>query len=1097
MAKTSNNTQPSAIPAEYDLSEFSEDIPAEYDLSEFSEDIPEEYDLSEFNVDEPKPKQGFFETTAVTNDQMNSMAVKYGVPIESVRRFVDLYGGLRDAGMDEVDTEWGAKTISNYLKSLAYTGAGVANEVALGMPMWAYRKLVETGGNENLARLMSDVQKLTTENKSKGQMVAEGLVSMAVPVGLPAKATAKAAGATKSFLQAAKQGFVRGAAEGAVVGGAYGLGHSDIDQELKNTVSGATMGAGFGGLFMGAVGGASQALMNRSARMANPKDVANINNKAMEAMERAAKSEDKLTEVMSDVISNVSKLDDASAFKSYGRDLLDGLYGKIKTTARLKSLAKKRGRDVASPDDVAELTQMALRNEVLHIAKVTKRLRKRKGKLTWDRAKDFVGENLEHGLGADGMLKVFQQKRLNQYRMAALKQEMPVVSKNVANVFDKWIDRMLDSQFVMSRIDNKYGSDLEPLLGSLIQRHNQYTVIESQLANRLNNLKTQAKKANLTNEQVERYLNTGDATGLAENQLVIAQQYREHLNDIRKIANDDLGMTIAERENFFPHMVVETKDYIARMQHMESQIPKLENLSSEQFSKVLKTNKKVQDYIHGLEIMTGMSAKSRNSFLLAKSASRSPKTVHDSLSRLARTSHAREGTIPQFLRETDLQNAITRYQVNTLRTGTIKPDLDKIAAWLEIFDKAGDTVTADYIRRFVSDAYGQYAGGLYELGRAASTKFSSHMKRKALQAKDAGSLNVAGMYDALADSPNMFNFITKQMYPNVMGFKARPVLRNLTQPFLMTATEIGEGGYGQKLVLGALFDDTLKAFRKGTVTKEIRELGLSPAAWKGEVPVSLSDSIGNNTLSQAASKLNWGVEKVNNLGMLAYTGSDAINRHVTYNAGKRLARDFFKGNPKAKTFVNKMSKGYRDKLKNATQEEAERLIGSYLVSRTQFNYNRLAMSEFGRMMGPVFSVFTKWPTAIAGDMVDKIRREGLSQGGMKIATKYFGPLATLTLLDTAFEDVTESDDPFLNQIFYKEGLSAIAPVHSVKALSPAELSRPPLIEVTSKVFNQLASDRPVTLDKMFDRALDVYTPGHGLYRFMSSDLPALLEPLTD
>jgi hypothetical protein len=182
----------------------------------------------------------------------------------------------------------------------------------------------------------------------------------------------------------------------------------------------------------------------------------------------------------------------------------------------------------------------------------------------------------------------------------------------------------------------------------------------------------------------------------------------------------------------------------------------------------------------------------------------------------------------------------------------------------------------------------------------------------------------------------------------------------------------------------------------------------------------------------------------------------------------------------------------------------ESLIARNLLAETQFNYNRTSLSEYGRYMGPIFSVFSKWPTAIAGDIIEKYK------GGQTIraAQKYLGPLSVLYAIDffvapstlpgalgeaaqsTSRTDWTESDR--MKHFLVGSGFRSWSPVSAAGSVITGDIFQSPGVQIVSGLGKAAISADTEQLNKVVNTVTQSYGPGAGIVRFVSDDLATLL-----
>jgi hypothetical protein len=301
------------------------------------------------------------------------------------------------------------------------------------------------------------------------------------------------------------------------------------------------------------------------------------------------------------------------------------------------------------------------------------------------------------------------------------------------------------------------------------------------------------------------------------------------------------------------------------------------------------------------------------------------------------------------------------------------------------------------------------------------------------------------MLTARKELPDFLGFSIGQIYPNFLGWNFRAAIRNYFQPLLTTAPELG-WGYGSKLVGKATMSaaaDFFKApgvspVKKADVFSEfLQPKGLAPGKFFGEA----GDVTGEGL--RAIKGVGQGVEmldKHNNAAMYLYGLSDNVNRYITYKVGHELARDIARGIKPAREFAMRtLSEGgkaearkiLRDMGGELSPEAVEKLgdaLARNLITKTQFNYGKEALNEWGREHGRLFSMFTKWPAMILSDNAELIEKYGAKEGTIKASQRYLAPMAIMAMAGTQLKD---TDSGYIRWLI-GEDLSDAAPAQSIK-----------------------------------------------------------------
>jgi hypothetical protein len=292
--------------------------------------------------------------------------------------------------------------------------------------------------------------------------------------------------------------------------------------------------------------------------------------------------------------------------------------------------------------------------------------------------------------------------------------------------------------------------------------------------------------------------------------------------------------------------------------------------------------------------------------------------------------------------------------------------------------------------------------------------------------------------------PNNFMRVTGAVYPNFLGLNVRSALQNLTQPFLVTAPELG-------VVLGPRY--IMRTFAK---TKDLRTImqdaaQYSPAQWSTELQSVLESGLKRSWIGEVTDE---GIRKYTKLAMGMYEMAEKANRTFVVSMGRELTKDVLANDKVAMQYVQKMGAGLRrevmDALAAKDSTKVEQLLINNLLDKTIFQYNTGSMSQFGRSMGPVLSTFSKWPTVLVGDVIDTYERRGAGKGSMDLARKYMGPLVLLASLNAAIsggKPFTQEDPQIAATIGGKQGLTSLSPLMSLKQ----GIGMPPVVQSGKKI----------------------------------------------
>jgi hypothetical protein len=442
-----------------------------------------------------------------------------------------------------------------------------------------------------------------------------------------------------------------------------------------------------------------------------------------------------------------------------------------------------------------------------------------------------------------------------------------------------------------------------------------------------------------------------------------------------------------------------------------------------------------------------------------------------------------------MLLEKDLNNLASSWVNNTLRHIHYREPLAEIKAQIPVLKKLGDNNGAEYLERWLRSINGELTG------LAGAQRYASQAwERSFRELAEGESAPVAAGLELVGKTPALGNKLMGFLYGNALGLNVRSMARNLTQPFVMTGTEIG-GAYGQKLALEAI----PRAVKSGT--SELKKYDLLPNAVINEARDSLHDSLISNKITKAGAM----ADRVTDLMMTFYQKSDIINRSVTIEMAKSLASDVANQSPKALEYVRRLAPSYRRAIQAAgnNEEELTKILAKELLAETQFNYNKFGMSEFGKVAGPFFAMFTKWPTSIVGDIAVKTQR---GQAG-RAAMKYLGPYVAFMAVDAmtapgtltpwgedpskfdrfakkhSFSDVSNSER--YKKVIGSSGLKGWSPFSSVTALTEENrgLANPPMVQLIEEVLKE---------DPNWEKLAKTYVPGAGFSKLLLEDIPTVV-----
>ena len=404
-------------------------------------------------------------------------------------------------------------------------------------------------------------------------------------------------------------------------------------------------------------------------------------------------------------------------------------------------------------------------------------------------------------------------------------------------------------------------------------------------------------------------------------------------------------------------------------------------------------------------------------------------------------SFSRHGSMPELIRERDFARVVMTYANNLHKAAVIDPVIKQLRMTVPALEALGFKRSAKYWNKYIADMSGKAS-------EAKSIKLQQQMQTRSLLIEKLEFGDITGL-EKLGGQTKLYardllSYGMSQFYPNFLGWRLAAPARNMTQPFLMTATEIGGKGkvgqlmssYGVKLATNAWADLLKNPGKFKTMRKELVDQGYFAGKFIGEgvqeYERSLRKSVKGLGIPLAM------IDKINEVGMWMYTMSDMVNRYITRNMSAQLTKDILAGNEASKFFVKRLPEGLRAEVAKTMRDKdfgkTQQLVTDYVMGKTQLNYGRHALSQFGREHGHLVSMFTKWPTSVASDTYVGFKHEG--KGLSRLTQRLLAPLAGLVALQQIRE---EADLPPQVEVFLKKDLTDMSPIMAMKIGTPPVL----------------------------------------------------------
>lgn len=593
-----------------------------------------------------------------------------------------------------------------------------------------------------------------------------------------------------------------------------------------------------------------------------------------------------------------------------------------------------------------------------------------------------------------------------------------------------WVDKLRDIKFVMRKIDNTLGTNLDGTISRFSAAKYQQSVVMATYMERANNLVAQGRKIGLDNETIGKWLAEADLQHLAkyagkevpklnlsEDELKVANGWRQLFEDARTDLNNR-GMKVDFLRGLDPdsgrYLPMRAKTGADASTAIRREVERLQDdlnlgnnyLNSPESGELRRAVGRMMD-IEPEQVRMSDVDKAQHMSLAPDTS----KKMMRGFEAGATFQRAVGLPAPEFIRDFDVGKLFTNYMNNNFKAVFYHEPFMQLSAQLDILKGMGFNRSAAYVQKYIDQIGGHqsnFIGGVQYLinkHKDMFTKIADH-------AEDSGSM-LSGISSRAAKAtamlPDFAGFAISSIYPNYLGWNFRAALRDFTKPWLLTAPELGGvNGYGgktvAKAVLAAAHD---KLFNGVSIRDELQSRGLVPGKFMGE---------GGNVTEQGlrsisgVGKVVEGVDKVSDWSMRMYQHTDEMNRYVTLKVAQQVVKDMQAGNRRAIDYATRiMSEGDKaafrqagvttlQDMRSADPAKLSDILASQLNSKTQFNYGKEGMNEFGRDMGRMFSMFTKWPAMMMSDAAEQYNKGGgVAMGSLNVARRYLAPMAVMMM----------------------------------------------------------------------------------------------------
>lgn len=637
-----------------------------------------------------------------------------------------------------------------------------------------------------------------------------------------------------------------------------------------------------------------------------------------------------------------------------------------------------------------------------------------------------------------------------------------------------WFKYIQDPMFTGRQVDNAVGSNFEGLVGATAQAGRQMTLQAAPFVARIKTLRDASIKAfGKDLKKVGRYLDdsavaAGELGKLNPAQTEVVAGWRKWFEDVRQGLRER-GVDVGKLEGeYFPQQEMAPEKMYRSLKNRVEELKKTQG-----------------GYRPGLDEDLDRALTNLNKGQEPRSTAQVDRLIEDALSPAVRkerlgseasAAFRREGVVPDLVREFDVGEAATRYLMGNLKAAHFRPIYNQLHSNIAMLRGLGLEKSADYFQKYFSRVSGE-PSGFYAYMQYAGNKWKAHWD-DVLQREDLGFAQ-RKMGELAKTVPDLLSWSSSVIYPNLLGWNIYAPIRNMSQTWATTAPELG-GGWGMRATARGWLRAS-KSWRSENASKFLKDRGLLGETFEGEAAERAIAS-GLNKVPGLAQVVG-GIEKLGQLGMTLYTASDTANRYLTYHIGQEVAKDLLAGTAGAagKKFLQTLPAGMKADIRAALraghEEQLGDMLGKYLIRKTQFDYGKANLNQFGQDFGRLASMFMKWPSVILSDVHELSRtRRGFEKIGAPLA-RYGTPLALLAAGQQFLDETGASKSP-MTQLALGRSLVNWAPASAVFGLERP----PPLIAAVGAGFGAAKSAVDGELREAGDkirRAFEPFVPALG------------------
>lgn len=1006
------------------------------------------------------PKKNLLLSQTVTDDEIQKIATKYGVDADNLKSIAPYFSvGIQPTTPGEA-VSTGAKAVAGE----------IGQTVGLGVPQFIYKKMQD----EPTRKAIDELRDLGEQKQSSLENVTQFGRQLAAPLPVGAElgaagriGTAAGIGAVAGTTGSREGQEIRGAAQGAVAGGALGVGAEAV-------------GAGLG-------------LLGKLA------DKRNLSRSEVDLVSRGENTPVDLYRGTQDIASKTADSEDIIQKTLLERD---GAIPKGTTDVILKEQMEPETvqkyldpstdegqairKEIGStdPDEIhMKLAQDVVENRAIDFAEsLTKKTPE-----DYQQALDVIDEQASRR-GQPYIQEKYkdfvQQEQAERY----LRDSGDRVIRD-QGFYSRAGDFASDSQYVLRDIDRRTGGNGEAILRDLNKQDTKSRYILNDYMKRVQSLYDANKKLGADPDALYEAMSSGKTQELPPELQQAAQNIESYFRDLQnfvsnKISERDPTVTPMKPApvDGLPHMAIQYSEAVPRIEKEMRTVlgssgkPNFESLSPAELKQAPLDNIRSALELVDLPSNSGRDIDRGLDQLL------NGRDGANNYSQATRNTAETGKEIPDFLLEKDPYKLITSYTNNTIRDLYMSRGLSQLRNYSRVLQKAGDNQGSGYVSRLVQDAQGVRPGTAAAAQRSLSTNYYRTLDRMIDQA-GGPETRLGGFLTGAKAAPDVIGGALRSIYPNAMGMNIHTLLLNSSGSFTKLAPELG-GTYGAQTVLKSLSKVLMNLPKE---IERVRQSGLIIPGNTYQAELDIAEGIQRSALWKIPQKTLQGLAK---FSMSLHQGVEILNRAVAYNAGDILAKEVAAGSPSAIQALNRFPLSLRREV-TANPDRAGDVLGKFLSDTTAYNYNRLSMSEYGRTMGPLFSAFTKWPTATLGDVLANFREKGMVGGSVRNAEKYLAPITLFGLGDYLMGKKFGTDDRTDREklVFGGRGLLHMAPGMSLVDIARGEVGMPPAAAMAYHgIIKPALEGETPDARKSAGEFVQSFGPGSWILRFLTQDV---------